>query len=181
MKTIVRLAFGAALLLAPFAAASPADAHSGGLDSTGGHHCRQAGYDSGKCSPLNSYHCHSSTCSAPGTATTKPTSTPTTARATTTTVRRTTTTQQPPTTTTEAPTTTTTESTTTTSSTTTSSTTTTSTTVLLPVATPAAADKESEAGPVEGALVGAVLAGMGYGGYRLLRKARAAAGPTDAA
>lgn len=39
--------------------ASPASAHSGGLDSKGGHYCRQAGYNSGKCSPLNSYHYHS--------------------------------------------------------------------------------------------------------------------------
>ena len=177
MTTIIRLAFGAALLLAPFTAPAPADAHGGGLDSNGGHHCRQAGYDSGKCSPLNSYHCHSSTCVAPGSATTKPT--PTTARATTSTVRRTTATPPPPTTTTtEAPTTTTTESTTTT---TTSSTTTTSTTVLLPAATPVAAEKEPEAGPVEGALAVVVLGGMGYGGYRLLRRARRATRATDAA
>lgn len=177
MSSIARLAFVGAVLLSPFAQPAPASAHSGGLDSTGGHHCRQAGYDSGKCSPLNSYHCHSSTCSAPGTATTKPASTPTTARAaTTTTVRRTTTTQPPPTTT-EAPTTTTTESTTTT----TTSTTTTSTTVVLPVTVPAAAEKEPEAGPAEGALAVIVLGGLGYGGYRLLRRARGARGGADAA
>ena len=68
--------------------------NSGGLDASGGHHCRQAGYNSGKCSPLNSYHCHKSSCVAPGTVTT--TAPPTT----------TTTTTKPPTTTT-APTTTT--------------------------------------------------------------------------
>jgi hypothetical protein len=35
-------------------------AHSGGIDSNGGHYCRQAGYDAGKCSPLGSYHSHGS-------------------------------------------------------------------------------------------------------------------------
>lgn len=39
-----------------------AGAHSGGLDSNGGHYCREAGYESGACSPLNSYHCHDSGC-----------------------------------------------------------------------------------------------------------------------
>lgn len=44
----------------------PAAAHSGGLDQGGGHHCRQRGYDSGSCAPLNSYHCHRSYCTEPG-------------------------------------------------------------------------------------------------------------------
>lgn len=39
--------------------AGAAAAHSGGLDSSGGHYCREAGYESGSCSPLNSYHSHS--------------------------------------------------------------------------------------------------------------------------
>ena len=37
-------------------------AHSGGLDSNGGHYCREAGYNSGSCGPLDSYHCHESGC-----------------------------------------------------------------------------------------------------------------------
>lgn len=166
MTRIVRLAFGGALLLAPLASTSPAGAHGGGLDANGGHHCRQAGYDSGKCSPLNSYHCHSASCTEPGTATTKPTPTPTTARATTTAPRPTTTTTPPPTTTTEPPTTTTTESTTTTTSTTTTS------IVVLPAATPTAAESDREAGPIDGAVTVLVLGGMGYGGYRLVRRVR---------
>lgn len=36
-----------------------AGAHSGGTDSSGGHYCREAGYESGSCGPLNSYHSHS--------------------------------------------------------------------------------------------------------------------------
>lgn len=39
-------------------AAGVASAHPGGLDANGGHYCRQKGYDSGKCAPLNSYHSH---------------------------------------------------------------------------------------------------------------------------
>ena len=39
-----------------------ASAHSGGLDSNGGHYCREAGYASGSCSPLDSYHCHQAGC-----------------------------------------------------------------------------------------------------------------------
>lgn len=44
----------------------PALGHSGGLDSNGGHHCREAGHNSGKCSPLNSYHCHQAGCNPAG-------------------------------------------------------------------------------------------------------------------
>lgn len=55
MGRITRLVFIGAALVTPFIGSPmPADAHSGGLDGTGGHHCRQAGYDSGKCAPLNS-------------------------------------------------------------------------------------------------------------------------------
>lgn len=47
-----------------------AQGHGGGLDSNGGHHCREAGYDTGHCAPLGSYHCHRSPCGE--TATTSP-------------------------------------------------------------------------------------------------------------
>lgn len=43
-----------------------AGAHGGGLDANGGHHCREAGYNSGKCAPLGSYHCHRPGCVEPG-------------------------------------------------------------------------------------------------------------------
>lgn len=46
------------LLVLPDVAA----AHSGGLDSNGGHYCREAGYESGACAPLNSYQCHQPGC-----------------------------------------------------------------------------------------------------------------------
>ena len=52
----------AVLLTAGVVAPGAASAHSGGLDSNGGHYCRDAGYDAGTCSPLNSYHCHQSGC-----------------------------------------------------------------------------------------------------------------------
>ena len=145
-----------------------ASAHSGGLDSSGGHHCREAGFNNGKCSPLNSYHCHSSGCVAPGsTPTTQPkptttstspprtttTSTPTT---TTTTQLTTTTTTEPTTTTTTQPTTTTTEPTTTTTPPITT------TTLELPLDS-----AESGAG---GAFLGlGILGGFAYGGFRLVR------------
>ena len=57
-KAIVALV----VLLASFGAAAPVAAHGGGLDSNGGHHCRDAGYRSGKCGPRNSYHCHRAHC-----------------------------------------------------------------------------------------------------------------------
>ena len=149
-----------AVLVAPLAGHDGASAHGGGLDSTGGHHCRQAGYDSGKCSPLNSYHCHQSPCgdSAP---------------ATTTTVRRTTTTAAPraaATTTTAAPTTTTEATTTTTAAPT--------TTTLAPDlsdADPAGttrsqAKDEEETDPVAAAFGFAILGGLGFGGYRLVKR-----------
>lgn len=168
---VKRLLFIGAVLVAPFVPAPAAEAHSGGLDSTGGHHCRQAGYDSGKCSPLNSYHCHRSPC---GEAAPAPTTTTARPRATTTTAPRpTTTTTQAPTTTTEAPTTTT--STSTTTSTTTTSTT---STTVAPATVPVKADKDpdDEAGPVASALTLAVIGGAGYGGFRLYRRARRAQG-----
>lgn len=56
----VRVALG--LTVAMAVPAGTAGAHSGGLDANGGHYCREAGYESGSCSPLNSYHCHESGC-----------------------------------------------------------------------------------------------------------------------
>ena len=50
------------LMVGSLGAMAPAEAHSGGIDRNGGHYCRAAGYRSGKCSPLNSYHCHRSGC-----------------------------------------------------------------------------------------------------------------------
>lgn len=47
------LAIGLAVSLA-----DTAGAHSGGTDSSGGHYCREAGYEAGTCSPLGSYHTH---------------------------------------------------------------------------------------------------------------------------
>lgn len=56
--TAVALLLTGSLSLATGVAA----AHSGGLDANGGHFCREAGYESGACSPLDSYHCHQSGC-----------------------------------------------------------------------------------------------------------------------
>lgn len=39
--------------------------HQGGLDDNGGHHCREAGFNSGLCAPLDSYHCHQEGCTIP--------------------------------------------------------------------------------------------------------------------
>lgn len=162
----------AAVLVAPVVGHDGASAHGGGLDSSGGHHCRQAGYDSGKCSPLNSYHCHQSPCGDAAPATTA-----TTARATTTTVRRTTTTTPPATTTTTvAPTTTTAAPTLTTTSTTVATTTSTeATTTTIAVANlssdPASTDRsEEEAGPGAIAVTLALLGGLGFAGYRFVSK-----------
>ena len=170
-----RFVFIGAALAAPFVAPQAGEAHSGGLDGNGGHHCRQAGYDSGKCAPLGSYHCHQSPCgqAAATTTTTRPTTT-TTRRPTTTTtaaaaaVVTTTTTAPPPTTTTEAPTTTTTEAPTTT---------TTAAVVALVDEASTSTEKDEEGNPVLGF---AVLAGLGYGGYRLVkRKVTKAPPPAD--
>jgi hypothetical protein len=168
MSKIGRLAFAGALVAAPFIGAPAAEAHGGGLDSTGGHYCRQAGYDSGKCAPLNSYHCHQAPCGEAAPATT--------AKATTTTVRRTTTTSPPPppttattqaTTTTMKAATTTTEATTTT---TTEATTTTTSTTLVPVAADRGESDDGGAGAVLGGV--AVTGALGFGGYRLVRRRR---------
>lgn len=48
----------AVVLSAALSFSGVAGAHSGGLDSRGGHHCREAGYESGACGPLGSYHYH---------------------------------------------------------------------------------------------------------------------------
>ena len=169
--TVRRFIAIGAVLVAPLAGHDGASAHGGGLDSTGGHHCRQAGYDSGKCSPLNSYHCHQSPCgdSAPAT--------------TTTTVRRTTTTAAPraaatTTTTTAAPTTTTEATTTTTAAPTTTTEATTTTTLAPdlsdadPAGTTRSQDKgeEEDADPVAAAFGFALLGGLGFGGYRLVKR-----------
>lgn len=61
---LVRVALLTVLLV--LIGAEPALSHGGGLDANGGHHCREAGYNSGKCSPLGSYHCHRAGCVAPG-------------------------------------------------------------------------------------------------------------------
>jgi hypothetical protein len=59
MNTRKRLTTVAAYVLLLLAlGVGVASAHSGGLDSNGGHHCREAGFNSGKSAPLNSYHCH---------------------------------------------------------------------------------------------------------------------------
>jgi hypothetical protein len=159
-----------AVLVAPLVGHDGASAHGGGLDSSGGHHCRQAGYDSGKCSPLNSYHCHQSPCgdAAPATP-------PTTAKATTTTVRRTTTTAPPATTpTTAAPTTTTTAAPTTTSTPVATTTSTEATTTTIAVANlssdPTSTDRpEEEAGPAAIAFTLALFGGLGFAGYRFVK------------
>lgn len=59
-RQLLALVFLASAVLVP----DVARAHGGGTDARGGHHCRQAGYNSGKCAPLNSYHCHSAACEA---------------------------------------------------------------------------------------------------------------------
>ena len=62
MNGVRRVALGIALTVALVGSPGTATAHSGGLDSNGGHYCREAGYESGACSPLNSYHCHEAGC-----------------------------------------------------------------------------------------------------------------------
>lgn len=153
-------------LLAPLAVAGTADAHGGGLDSNGGHHCRQAGFDSGKCSPLNSYHSHGGGEADPPPPPPAPRATappppppppPTTAPP-----------PPPPpptTTTTAAPTTTTTRPTTTT--TTTERETTTTAAELEP-----ASAEEPEPGFSDGVLSTLLLGGAGYGGVKLYRRYR---------
>lgn len=57
-----RVGVAVLLALATLGVATGAAAHSGGLDSNGGHYCRDAGYEAGTCSPLGSYHCHDVGC-----------------------------------------------------------------------------------------------------------------------
>ncbi len=59
---VSRLGVAVVVCLALLGIATAAHAHSGGLDSNGGHYCREAGYEAGTCSPLGSYHCHESGC-----------------------------------------------------------------------------------------------------------------------
>lgn len=163
-----RLLIAGLVLISPFAGGSEAEAHGGGLDGTGGHHCRQAGFDSGKCSPLNSYHCHQSPCGDPAPTTTAapppPPTTAATAPPTTAAIVVTTTTTAAPTTTTTTPSTTSTSESTT-------------TTVVVPKTEPVSSDKDDESGPVDYALTFALLGGLGYGGYRLAtRRARRTGG-----
>lgn len=172
------LSFLAAVLLAMSAYVPTAGAHGGGTDNNGGHYCREAGFESGKCQPLGSYHCHSAGCVDPNaveepapttTTTTAPPLPPTTTTATPTT----TTTTAPPTTTTtttEAPTTTTTEAPTT-------------TVEEAEEEVPLVADEETpiqvapiatqdEAGAADSLFGFLLLAGMGYGGYRFVQHRR---------
>lgn len=62
MTRVPRAVIGIALTVALVGVSGTAGAHSGGLDSNGGHYCREAGYESGACSPLDSYHCHEDGC-----------------------------------------------------------------------------------------------------------------------
>lgn len=144
------------VLLTLLLSAVPASAHGGGLDGNGGHHCREAGYNSGKCGPLNSYHCHSAGCTQPGAqqqpvvATPPPTEAPTTTEPPTTTTEPPTTTTQPPITTTEPPTTTTSQA-------------------VIEVEQIADEAEADEANPFVGF---GVLGAIGYGGYRVYRRFR---------
>ena len=58
MGRTTRLAIALVLTAAVAGVTGIAGAHSGGTDSSGGHYCREAGYEAGTCSPLNSYHYH---------------------------------------------------------------------------------------------------------------------------
>jgi hypothetical protein len=165
----MRVIFVLLMVTALMALSPPANAHSGGLDSNGGHHCREAGFNSGKCSPLNSYHCHSAGCVVPGSATTtqpKPTTTSTSPPTTTTTTAATST---------STSTSTTTSTTTTQPSTTTTTSTTTSTTTTQPSTTTTTVDlsnDSTEAG-AGGAFLGlGILGAFAYGGYRLVNGLR---------
>lgn len=61
-RPLLRRALAVVLALAVIGLPGSAAAHSGGLDSDGGHYCGEAGYEAGTCSPLGSYHCHQSPC-----------------------------------------------------------------------------------------------------------------------
>lgn len=169
------IALAAAVLLAVLALSPPAAmAHGGGLDSNGGHHCREAGYRSGKCSPLNSYHCHRPGCVLPG-GQSGPGTIPTTSslpRPSSTTSTTTTT----PTTTTTTPTTTTTMA-----MTSTTSPPSTTSTETPPAPPPELADAEGGGGDSNPLVTLTLVGAIGYGGYRLAkRKSDSKEHPTDA-
>jgi hypothetical protein len=180
MVLVVLGALGASLTMA-----GPVAAHGGGIDGNGGHYCRDAGFNSGTCSPLGSYHCHQPGCDPRGPDAAAPPAPPPTAvlappppppppttAAPTTTAPPPPTTTEPPTTTTAAPTTTEPPSTTTIAAPTT---TTTATSTTAPPTTVVEMEPASEeGGPVETALGLGILAGMGYGGYRVVRRVRRA-------
>lgn len=63
---LVRVGVSVAVAIAVAGLPTLAGAHSGGLDSNGGHYCQEAGYEAGTCSPLGSYHCHQSPCADSG-------------------------------------------------------------------------------------------------------------------
>ena len=159
-KRLLVVAFAASgAVFAPFI---PAHGHGGGTDSNGGHYCREAGYNSGKCAPLGSYHCHSAGCVEPG-------GNPSPAPAQTT---RATSAPPPPPPTTLA--------TTTTASTTTTSTTIRARTTDAPRTTEldandARASTEDEASAGETIAGLALLGGLGYGAFRLVQRRRAKA------
>ena len=164
---ILRLVFSASLLVAVFSP-DPAGAHGGGLDGNGGHHCRQAGYDSGKCAPLDSYHCHQAGCTshdgdAPLATTTTttplpPPTTPPSTQAPSTTV---------PTTMAAAPTTT--ELSTTTSTAASVPFSDSTTTTLAVVHTEPVSDTGAAGNPIPGLVV---VGAMGYGTYRVVKRLR---------
>lgn len=162
-RRVVRLVVPVLVTVGSLTGSAPAGAHGGGLDSSGGHYCREAGANSGKCAPEGSYHCHSAGCVPPGggenTATTVATTTapppppppPTTTR---------------PPATTAAPVITTTAGSTTTTEATTAATEDDVEIDSVPV------DSPNESDPVAGALGLVILGGAGYGGYRLAQRRR---------
>ena len=152
LRRMSLLLCGAVLVVGWFGASSLVQAHGGGTDSNGGHYCREAGYNSGKCAPLGSYHCHSAGCVSPGSPRTEPD--PTTSSP-----PSTTTTTEAPTTTTEAPTTSTTF------------------TDRVTQTTGIFDDQETvsdEASPLAGVVTLGIFGGAGYGVYRMVQNRRAA-------
>ena len=66
MRGVGRLLVALAISTGVVTGGGEAGGHSGGLDANGGHHCREAGYASGACGPLDSYHTHSGSDSSGG-------------------------------------------------------------------------------------------------------------------